>query len=260
MDRNGAVVGGLADNAFTLTEDGVQQQIRSFSEEDAPVSMGIVLDVSGSMARVLNTAKESLRALLTDANPDDEAFFNGVSTRPRAYSGFTTGFEDVLRRVESQTAYGDTALIDTIYGSLGQLRAGVHPRKALVVISDGMDNRSRHSSRELMRLAMEADAQIFTIGVADGAPRTKGLDFAEEMQGLSFLRELASRTGGISFLVRDGTDIAKAVAGIGRALRTQYVIGYAPHDSRGNGQWRKIRVKVAGQGLRAYARTGYRPD
>jgi Ca-activated chloride channel family protein len=260
VDRNGAVVNGLADNAFTLTEDGVQQRIRSFSEEDAPVSMGIVLDVSGSMARVLGTAKESLRALLTDANPDDEAFVNGVSTRPRAYSGFTSGFEDIVRRIESETAYGDTALVDTIYGSLGQLRAGVRARKALVVVSDGMDNHSRHTSRELMRLAVETDAQIYTIGVTDGAPRTKGLEFAEEMQGLSFLRELASKTGGISFLVRDGTDIAKAAATIGRALRNRYIIGYVPHDSRGNGQWRKIRVKVAGQGLRAYARTGYRPD
>jgi Ca-activated chloride channel family protein len=260
VDRNGAIVNGLADNAFTLTEDGVQQQIRSFSEEEAPVSMGIVLDVSGSMARVLGAAKESLRALMTDANPDDEAFLNGVSTRPRAYSGFTGGFEDIVRRLESETAYGDTALIDTIYGSLGQLRAGVHPRKALVVISDGIDNHSRHTSGELMRLAVETDAQIYTIGVSEGAPRTKGLEFAEVMQGLSFLRELASRTGGISFVVRDGTNIAKAAAMIGRALRTQYVVGYAPRDSRGNGQWRKIGVKVAGQGLRAYARTGCWPD
>jgi Ca-activated chloride channel family protein len=197
---------------------------------------------------------------MADANPDDEAFLNGVSTRPRAYSGFTSGFEDIVRRVESETAYGDTALIDTIYGSLKQLRAGDRPRKALVVISDGMDNHSRHTSRELMRLAVETDAQIYTVGVGEGAPRTKGLEFAEVMQGLSFLRELASRTGGMSFLVRDGTDIAKAAATIGRALRNQYILGYVPQDSRGNGQWRKIGVKVAGRGLRAYARAGYRPD
>ena len=92
VDRRGAIVNGLTSDAFTLTENGAPQQIRSFSEEDAPVSMGIVLDLSGSMKRVLGAAKESLRTLMKDANPGDEAFLNGVSTRPRAYSGFTTGF------------------------------------------------------------------------------------------------------------------------------------------------------------------------
>ena len=92
VDRRGAIVNGLASDAFTLTEDGVRQQIRSFSEEDAPVSLGIVLDLSGSMRRVLGTAKESLRTLMKDANPADEAFLNGVSTRPRAYSGLHAGF------------------------------------------------------------------------------------------------------------------------------------------------------------------------
>jgi Ca-activated chloride channel family protein len=260
IDRRGAIVKGLASDAFTLTEDGVRQQLRAFSEEDVPVSVGIVLDLSGSMARVLETAKASLRTLMKDANPDDEAFLNGVSTRPRAYSGFTDGFDDIMRQVETERAHGYTALIDTIYGSLEQLRAGVHPRKALVVISDGMDNHSRYTSRELQRLAIETDAQIYAIAVSGGAPRTKGVDFAEEMGGLSFLNELASKTGGISFVVRDGTDIAKAASTIGRALRNQYVIGYMPRDSRGSGQWRKIRVKVAGQGLRAYARAGYRLD
>ena len=118
VDRRGAIVNGLASDAFTLTEDGVQQPIRSFSEEDAPVSMGIVLDLSGSMKGVLGAAKESLRALMKDANPGDEAFLNGVSTRPRAYSGFTEDFDEIMRRVESEGAGGYTALIDTIYGSL----------------------------------------------------------------------------------------------------------------------------------------------
>lgn len=260
IDRSGATVNGLAVDAFTLMEDGVRQPVRSFSEEESPVSMGIVLDVSGSMARFMATAKASLKQLMKDANPDDEVFLNGVSTRPRAYSGFTDGFDELARRVEFERADGRTALIDTVYGSLKELHAGVHPRKALVVISDGMDNHSRYTSRELLRLAAETDAQIYAIAVNGGAPRTRGMDFAQEMGGLSFLNDLASKSGGISFVVRDETDIAKAVYSIGRALRNQYVIGYMPGDSGGNGQWRKIKVKVNGQGLRAYARTGYRPD
>jgi len=260
VDRRGAIVNGLASDAFTLTEDGVQQPLRAFSEEDAPVSIGIVLDLSGSMAPVLGAAKESLRTLMKDANRQDEAFLNGVSSNPRAYSGFTEAFDDIVRRVETERASGYTALIDTIYGSLEQLRTGVHPRKALVIISDGMDNRSRYTSRELQRLAVETDAQIYAIAVSGGAPRKQLRALAEEMGGLSFLRDLAERTGGLSFVVRDGTDIAKATASIGRALRNQYTIGYAPSGNGRSGQWRRIQVKVEGSGMRAYARAGYRLD
>jgi len=259
VDDRGAIVNGLASDAFTLIEDGVRQPVRAFSEEDAPVSIGIVLDLSGSMAPVLDAAKESLRTLMKDANPGDEAFLNGVSSKPRVYSGFTQAFDDIVRQVETERASGYTALIDTIYGGLEQLRAGVHPRKALVVISDGMDNRSRYTNRELQRLAVETDAQIYTIAVSGGAPRKQGVAFAEEMGGLSFLRDLAERTGGLSFVVRDGTDIARATASIGRALRNQYTIGYVPVTGR-SGQWRRIRVKVEGSGMRAYARAGYRLD
>ena len=263
VDRRGAIDNGLGGNAFTLTENGVPQPIRSFSEDDAPVSLGIVLDLSGSMRGVLGAAKESLRTLMKDANPDDEVFLNGVSTRPRAYSGFEDTFEETMSRVDSERAGGYTALIDTVYESLQQLRAGAHPRKALVVISDGMDNHSRYTREELLRLAVESDAQIYTIATVasiNPPPAPKPMVMTEAKRGLVFLEELAARTGGINFVVSGGADIARAAASIDQALRNQYVIGYVPQDNRGDGQWRKIRVKVAGSGMRAYARTGYRLD
>ena len=260
VDRRGSIVNGLASDAFVLTEDGVRQPIRSFSEEDAPVSMGIVLDLSGSMKGVLGAAKESLRALMKDANPADEAFLNAVSTSPRAYSGFTEKFDEILRKVAFEDAAGNTALIDTIYESLQQLRSGVHARKALLVISDGMDNHSRYSREELLRRAVESDAQIYTIAVSNLAPYTKPIAAMEEKRGLLFLDELAAKTGGMSFIVHGPADIAAAAASIGRALRNQYTIGYVPSGNDRNGQWRRIKVKVADAGLRAYARAGYRLD
>jgi Ca-activated chloride channel family protein len=260
VDHRGAIVNGLASDAFTLTEDGVRQQVRSFTEQDAPVSMGIVLDLSGSMKGVLGPAKESLRALMKDANPADEAFLNTVSTRPRAYSGFTHDFDEVLSRVAFEKAGGDTALIDTIYGSLHQLRSGVHARKALLVISDGMDNHSRYSRQELLDRAVESDAQIYTIAVDNAPAFSKGVKLLEERRGLLFLDDLAVKTGGMSFIVRGQSDIIDAAARIGRALRNQYTIGYVPRGDGRGGQWRRIRVKVEGSGMRAYARTGYRLD
>src|ERR1039458_4348323 len=213
--HRGSIVNGLASGAFTLTEDGVRQQVYSFSEEDAPVSMGIVLDLSGSMREVLSPAKEALRALMKDANPADEAFLNTVSTSPRAYSGFTHDFDEVLSRVAFEKAGGDTALIDTIYGSLHELRSGIHARKALLVISDGMDNHSRYSKQELLDRAVESDAQIYTIAVDNAPAFAKPMERMEERRGLLFLDELAAKTGGMSFVVRGQTDILAAAARIG---------------------------------------------
>ncbi len=258
VDRRGSIVNGLASDAFVLTEDGVRQPIRSFSVEDAPVSMGIVLDLSESMKGVLGAAKEALRALMKDANPADEAFLNAVSTSPRAYSGFTQNFDEILRSVAFEGAAGNTALIDTIYGSLQQLRCGVYARKALLVISDGMDNHSRYSREELLRSAVESDAQIYTIAVSNVAAYTKPIAAMEEKRGLLFLDELADKTGGLSFVVHGQGDIAAAAARIGQALRNQYTIGYAPGGNERDGQWRRIQVKVADARLRAYARAGYR--
>ena len=155
IDRHGAIVSGLKSEAFTLTEDGVRQQIRSFAREDVPVSLGIVMDLSRSMKSVLHDAKVALRVLVKIANPGDEGFLNSVSTSTRANSAFTADFDEILSKVAFESAAGDTALIDTIYESLRQLRGGVHTRRALLVISDGMDNHSRHSKGELLELAME---------------------------------------------------------------------------------------------------------
>jgi Ca-activated chloride channel family protein len=261
VDRRGAIVNGLSGDAFTLTEDQVQRPICSFSEEDEPVSIGIVLDLSGSMKGVLNTAKESLRTLMNEANPADEAFLNVVSTRPRTYSGFTRDFDEVLSKVALESAGGDTALFDTIQDSLKKLRSGAHTRKALLVISDGMDNHSRYSKGDLLGRAIESDTQIYTLAISNTATATlKPIERVEASRGLLFLDELAAKTGGISFVVRDRTDIRKAAASIGQALRNQYTIGYVPGGDGRSGQWRRIKVKVAGSGMRVYARSGYRLD
>jgi Ca-activated chloride channel family protein len=261
VDRRGAVIDGLARDAFTLTENGVRQTIGSFSEEDAPVSLGVVFDLSGSMRNVLGPAKESLRALLSDADPADEAFLSTVSTHPRIYSRFTEDFDDILGRIALENASGSTALFDTVWESLRELHSGVHARKALLVISDGMDNHSRHSRAALLERAEESDVQVYTIAVTgSAAPSTKAIALTEERRGLLFLDELARRTGGIGFVVNGRTDIARAAASIGRALRNQYVIGYAPQGDVRSGQWRRIGVKVAVPEMRAYARAGYHRD
>jgi len=258
VDRRGAFVSGLSSADFSVLEDGVPQQIRSVSEQDVPVSLGIVLDVSTSMRSGLGAAKDALRVLLGGANPADDAFLTTVSTRPSPVPESTHNFGALLARAALENAHGDTALIDAIDASLRHLRLGANVRKALIVISDGMDNHSRRSQAELLKRALESGAQIYCVAI-DSAPLTaKPATLTEEKAGLLRLEDLATRTGGLSIRTRGAADAMNAAAQIGRALRNQYVLGYAPSLAGRDGKWHRIKVRVGDASMRAYARTGYR--
>jgi len=259
-DRNGAIVNGLPREAFTVRENGREQEIRSFSVEEEPVSIGAVFDLSGSMKESLGGARQALRALLASANPDDEAFLETVSTHPQSALGFTSDMGELLSEVAFDKARGDTALVDTIWQSLDHIRSAAHDRRALIVISDGMDNHSRHSQGELLERAMEADLQVYTISIFNPPANRKAAELIEEQHGLLLMQELADRTGGLQFMVRSDEDMQQAAARVGAALRNRYSIGYIPESGDHSGQWRKIQVRVARAGLKAHARTGYRLD
>jgi Ca-activated chloride channel family protein len=259
-DRNGAVVNGLPRDAFSVKENGIDQEIRSFSIEEEPASIGVVFDMSGSMKGSLGGAREALRALTASANPGDEAFLETVSTHPESVLGFTNDVSSLLNEVAFDKARGDTALIDSVWQSLDHIRAAAHERKALIVISDGMDNHSRRSQGELLERAMEADLQIYTISIFNPPTNRKSSQLVEEQHGLLLMQELADRTGGLQFMVRSDEDMQQAAVRIGAALRNRYSIGYIPANGERSGQWRKIQVKVARAGLKAHARTGYRID
>jgi len=259
-DRNGAFINGLSRDAFTVSEDGVKQQIRSFSVDEAPVSMGIVLDTSGSMKDLLPVARESLRTFAAMSNPADEAFLSTVSTRPRVWSGFTDDLDGLVSNAAFEGAAGSTALIDTIWVSLDQLRSAKNARKALLVLSDGADNHSRHTRGELLERASEADVQIYTISLNDPPRYVRGVQLVEYQHGLQLMQDLASRTGGLQFDVRGRGDVDQAVTGVSQALRNEYSIGYTPLNPDRSGKFRRIQVKVARAGLKAHTRTGYRLD
>jgi len=257
-DRNGAIINGLPREAFSVKENGVEQEIRSFSVEEDPVSMGIVFDLSGSMKQSLGGARQALRALTAAANPDDEAFLETVSTHPQAVMGFTNDIGELLSQVAFEKARGDTALVDAVGQSLDHIRSAAHARKAIIVISDGMDNHSRYTQGNLLERAKEADLQIYTISMFNPSADRKPSQLIEEQHGLLLMEELADRTGGLQFMVRSDQDLQQAVTRVGAAMRNRYSIGYIPANGARSGQWRKIQVKVARTGLKAHARTGYR--
>jgi Ca-activated chloride channel family protein len=256
-DRRGALVTGLNAGAFTLMQDNVPQKITSFGEEDIPASIGVVFDTSGSMRTALPQAKAVLRAFFDQCNPEDEAFLYTVSSRPEIDSPYTADFGNLLSHAAFFEAKGSTALADTIFAALRKSRSGHHSRKALLVISDGMDNHSRYSKAELLSAAMEADLQIYSISVFDPPRNKKAIELQEERQGTFFLEELSRKTGGLQIVVQNEHDIEAAAAQVGKAIRSQYVIGFVPEGVHSDEKWHAIRVKTNLPNTTAWFRSGF---
>jgi Ca-activated chloride channel family protein len=269
-DRYGKSIEGLQAKDFNIQEDQISRQIVSFAADDAPCSVGIVLDISGSMRNALGTARGVARSFLQTANPGDEYQLLTVSTQPETASGFTTDIADLQDNIERARPNGMTALIDTVYMGLNGMRKARQPRRALLILSDGMDNYSRYSKTELLRVALEADVQIYTIIFDNGIPGAasggapfrpimirKPGDQGEQHEGANLLEDLSNKTGGLHFHARNDTEAREAAMKVGRALRNEYVIGYQPASTGDTGKWHRIRVKTNVPKLNVYARNGY---
>lgn len=254
-DDMGRIVSGLRRDNFSVYDDKQERPIESFTSEDAPCSVGLVFDTSGSMRNKMDKARLGARTFWEAANPEDEAFLVTFSNHPELQVGFTRDFAEIQSKLLFAAPKGTTALIDAVYLAMRRLKSAHNSRKALLVISDGGDNNSRYSKGELVRYAKEADVQIYGIGIHED-PKT-----LEEMSGPELLEELADATGGQHFMVRSADELPDIAARIGVALHDQYVIGYQPPDNAEPGKWRRIRVRLqAPKGvtaLRVYARTGY---
>jgi Ca-activated chloride channel family protein len=268
-DNYGKTILGLRANDFSIFDDQVRQQIVAFTNEDVPCSVGVVLDVSGSMRNALSPAKDGAQTLVKTANPDDEFLLLTVSTSPGAEPAFTSDAADVARTIAVTKPGGMTALIDTVYLGLNQMRRARHPQRALVVFSDGMDNHSRYSRNQLLRVALEADVQIYTIILpTTGSPQTNAAlfrpsmiakpgDRGPEMEGPALLEALADKTGGLHFRARGAAEANEAILKVGQALRNEYIIGYQPADAGPSGKSHKIHVTTTVPKVYVHARSGY---
>ena len=253
------LVTGLESENFRVFEDNVEQEIVNFSSEDVPVSIGVILDFSGSMANKIGKAKLAALQFLKTANPQDEFFLVGFNDRAQLLSSFNQNVEDLQSRMLLASASGKTALIDAIYLGLSQMRAANNGKRALLIISDGGDNNSRYNEKDIKRLVREANTQLYSIGIFDRIEyRGRTL---EELNGPTLLNELTELTGGRSFTVENISDLPDIATKIGAELRNQYILGYRPSHKAHDARWRKIKVKLrTPKGLpplTAYAKTGY---
>jgi Ca-activated chloride channel homolog len=258
-DPNDRLVTGLEKGNFRVFEDGREQEIVTFSSEDVPISIGVIFDMSGSMADKIGKARQAAVQFLRTANPRDEFFMVSFNDRAELTSRFTQSVEELQNRMLFTPAKGQTALLDAIYLGLSQMRSASNGKRALLIISDGGDNHSRYNERDIRNFMKEADCQLYVMGVFDinDMQRTD-----EERYGPTLLSELAEMTGGRVFPVSDLNDLPDIASKIGVELRNQYVLGYKPSDAKRSGGWRKIKVKlVPPKGLpplSVYAKTGYR--
>jgi Ca-activated chloride channel family protein len=256
-DTRGANIGGLGKDRFTILDNRQPQPIAAFYTEDSPASIGLVLDVSGSVKGALDREKAAAHAILQLSNPEDDFFLVTVSSNPGNLAGPAADAGKIEDLVRSQTAGGGTALCDTLYFALNQSRRRNRPRRALVVISDGMDNHSRYPSRDVIRLAVESDTQVYTIAIDSPRANVKGIPLAEIQRGLAFLEDLALKTGGLSVRLGESANPSTAAGRISSSIRNQYVIGYHSPDSGGSEKWHRIQVKVNLSKVNVYARSGY---
>ena len=255
-DPMNRLVTGLDKENFQLFEGSSKEEIKSFSSEDAPVSLGVIFDSSGSMSSKMDRAKDAVVEFFKTANPQDEFFMITFSDAPEVVSDFTSSVDEIQGKLVFTVPRKRTALLDAIYMGVSKMRQAKFAKKALLIISDGGDNHSRYTEGEIKALVKEADVMVYAIGIYDRYFPTE-----EERLGPALLGQIAELTGGRAFTVENPNDLADVATKIGVELRNQYVLGYRPTKVARDGKWRKIKVKLLPPKglppLRVYARTGY---
>ena len=255
-DPMNRLVTGLEKNNFEVFENKERQVIRHFSSEDAPISLGVIFDVSGSMSNKIDRSKEAVVEFFKTANPQDEFFMVAFNDKPEMISDFTNSIEQIQGQLVYAIPRGRTALLDAIYMGLAKMRTARHQKKALLIISDGGDNHSRYTESEIKSMVKEADVQIYAIGIFDPNPATQ-----EEQTGPLTLAAITDVTGGRTFTIDSPSELSDVATKIGIELRNQYVLGYRPTKPVHDGKWHKIKVKLnPPKGLpplHVYAKTGY---
>lgn len=250
-DPSNRYVLGLTKDDFHLSEDNVEQKITSFSSEDAPLSVGLLVDTSGSMGAKLDTSRHAVSEFMKTLNATDEAFLVEFSDQAQLSVPITHDSVAIESAMTSATSGGLTALLDAVHLGLQEMKRAKNPRKALLVISDGGDNNSRYTSSQITDLVREADVQIYAMGVFEptlsfGLPAslTGGKLGVAELDGPRLLSEIANQTGGRALAATNLRELPSIAERIGIELRNQYVLAYSPQNQTRDGKYRKIEVKL----------------
>jgi Ca-activated chloride channel family protein len=234
----------LPQQDFSLFESGRPQKIQYFSCEDAPISVALILDFSGSMNNKIEYELQAVNEFFQNANPDDDYYVITVSDHPALVADASQSLNTIQAHLATLAPHGMTALYDSIYLGVNKLRAAKYKRRAMVIISDGGDNRSRYTLKEIKSVLAESDVLTYAIGIFDDVPIPL-FKSIEERMGRKWLDDVSRVSGGRDIAADDRRKIPEISALISRELRSQYVLGYFPTDPNYDGKWHKITVKIA---------------
>jgi Ca-activated chloride channel family protein len=232
-------VTALQKQDFSIYEGEKSQEIRYFFEDEEPLSIAVLLDVSKSMTDKIDVERAALENFFNNANPQDEYFAITFSDRPRLVASATSSLEEIQRHLTLAEPGGPTAMLDAIYLAEEQLRTAKYKRRAIVIFSDGGDNVSHHSHKEIKGLVRERDVEVYAIGLFEAAP----FGTIEEKLGKMWLSQITDCTGGRTVAVQNRMKVSEAAGAVSREIRSQYVLGYRP--ALRDGKWRKIKIRVA---------------
>jgi Ca-activated chloride channel homolog len=241
-DQANRIVLNLQKSDFHLFEDGTEQTITHLSGEDAPLSVGLVVDTSGSMADKVRTSLRASSQFLETMNSKDEAFLIEFSDHAKLAAGFTNQIADIQNQLAALQPGGLTAMLDAIEMALREMKKAKNARKAIVIVSDGGDNNSGYSVDEIESLIREADVQIYAMGVFE--PIFSLVLAPEEISGPRLLSKLAEQTGGRACSATNPEDLPSIATRIGIELRNQYVLAYTPKNQTRDGKYRRVEVKL----------------
>jgi VWFA-related protein len=242
-DHGGRFVSDLSEPDFDVYEDGVRQSIKLFRHEDVPVTVGLVIDHSGSMFPKLKDVVEAARTFTRSSNPEDQMFvvnFNEyVTLGLPAAMRFTSRADELERAISSKPAIGKTALYDAVATALERLQTGGPERKVLIVISDGGDNASKRGLPEVLKMAAMSSAVVYAVGIFDDE---------DEDKNPAVLRRLARETGGEAWFPAQFNEVVEICERIAHDIRNQYTIGYVSSSSAPSGASRAIRMTAHATG------------
>jgi len=246
-DKKGRFISGLEKESFLLYEDGALQDITSFSQIDIPITIGIVIDLSGSMEGKIEQVNRAARAFIQASNPNDQIFLVGFNDEVELLRGFTNDVDEITDALENALTMGGTALYDAIYLGVEEANKGDKSKQAVVIITDGEDKDSVYSLKELIDFVQESDVQIFNIGFIDETPSKSlfGSWFKTDAEkARDALERISTESGGKAYFPEEITDIHSIVSEIATELRNQYSIGYFSSNEKRDGSWRRIVVKI----------------
>jgi Ca-activated chloride channel homolog len=245
MDKEGRLVNGLNKENFQVFEDKVQQQIALFKHEDVPVSLGLVIDNSGSMRNKRERVNSAALSFVRESNSDDETFIVNFDDAAYLEQDFTGSIGDLMDALDNLDTRGETALYDAVFLAVDHAKSGKHEKKAVLLISDGEDNTSKYGFNKALEQLKESKVTLYAIGLLEENDDRGGLfRKSPSKKAKAALEEFAEATGGQAYFPKSLNDVEDLCKRIAHDLRNHYTVGYNPTNTKLDGTWREIVVKV----------------